>query len=249
MKLQLPDVTLMQADTRNHQLAKLAVDDCLAATDFGDVLILSNKFDELRVPGAQHVLVEDWPDKFGYCRALWHQMPLHVKTSHVLIIQWDSHIIRPDLWRDEFLYYDYIGAPWGYPDRMNVGGSGFSLRSKRLMDHLIEKKHTYPVIMDSEDHLLCRVWRAYIEGTTDFRWAPEDVAFDFSVEENRREHPSFGFHGIFNWPRVLGRERLIERARLARQNPQIRDDIRYVSGNSMFTELLKHAPWLAAELA
>ena len=37
-------------------------------------------------------------------------------------------------WRDEFLEYDYIGAPWNVPagSRNNIGNGGFSLRRKFL---------------------------------------------------------------------------------------------------------------------
>jgi hypothetical protein len=36
----------------------------------------------------------------------------HVATSHVLVIQWDGYVVNADLWDDDFLRYDYIGAPW-----------------------------------------------------------------------------------------------------------------------------------------
>ena len=36
----------------------------------------------------------------------------HVVGSHVLIVQWDGFILRPDLWNPCFLDYDYIGAVW-----------------------------------------------------------------------------------------------------------------------------------------
>ena len=36
----------------------------------------------------------------------------YINSEHVLVIQDDGHIVNPDIWDDNFLDYDYIGAPW-----------------------------------------------------------------------------------------------------------------------------------------
>ncbi len=41
-RLSLPDVTLVMVETREHELARLAILDCLKVAKFGDVLILTN---------------------------------------------------------------------------------------------------------------------------------------------------------------------------------------------------------------
>ncbi len=41
----------------------------------------------------------------------------HVETDYMLIVQGDGFIVNPDAWDDEFLDYDYIGAPWCLPWR------------------------------------------------------------------------------------------------------------------------------------
>jgi len=245
-KLQLPTVTLMQMETNPglHRLAKLALDDCLAVADFGDVLVISDQFNELRTPGANHIRVESWPNKLGYARALWYQMPLEVKTPHVMIIQWDSHIIKPELWRDEFLDYDYIGSPWPLDDGLCVGNSGFSLRSKRLMDFLIENKETYPLTKPSEDAVLSRTYRRAIEKETGFTWAPLTTANHFAHEWNiHLDQNCFGFHSCWGWPYVLDKDRLIDRARLAVESQYIATTV-YINENTMLEELFNSAPWL-----
>ena len=35
----------------------------------------------------------------------------HSDNDFVMVIQEDGHIVNPNLWDDEFLKYDYIGAP------------------------------------------------------------------------------------------------------------------------------------------
>ena len=36
----------------------------------------------------------------------------YIESDFVLIIQDDGHIVNPKMWLDEYLEYDYIGAPW-----------------------------------------------------------------------------------------------------------------------------------------
>ncbi len=246
MKLQLPTVTLVMVESLpgHHQLARLAVQDCLDAADFGDVLIMADQFNELRFPGAKHVLVQNWPEKIGYSRCLWFQMPLYVKTEHVMIIQWDSWITHPQLWKPEFLDYDYIGSPWKFKE-LNVGNSGFSLRSKRLMDCIIKNKERFPLNTDSEDYMLSRIYQPTLKKYFGFEWAPEDLAFQFAVETNTPKgwRNSFGFHGIFAWPYMLEKDRLIERGKLAAKSKYI-NTVVYDTGKTMLDEMLLRCPWL-----
>lgn len=44
----------------------------------------------------------------------------YIETPHVLVVQYDGFILNPDAWTDEFLEYDYVGAPWWYEDEWNV---------------------------------------------------------------------------------------------------------------------------------
>jgi len=268
MKLQLPDVTLLCIETQkhHHQLAKLAIEDCLAAADFGDVVVMSDQFNEIRTPGAHHVRIWEGTDKFsGYSHPFWYIAPLHIKTPQVLNIQWDSWITRPEVWKEEFLNHDYIGAPWlldenhcpveysgpSQIDIMTVGNSGFSLRSRRLMNFLLENKEIYPLIDPAEDYVLSCGYRKPIEAEG-FTWAAPDLALDFSVETVKEYgshnkspggYDGFGFHGIFAWPYVLDKARLIERTKLVAKSNSV-NSIRYVSGRTMLESLVKEAPWL-----
>jgi len=220
------------------------VDDCLAVADFGDVVILSDQFNELRTPGAQHIRVENWKDKIGYCRALWYQVPLFIKTEFMMMIQWDSWIVHPNFWKPEFLSYDYIGAPWTYHDDINVGNSGFSIRSKRLMD-IIKDRDEFPLNDSAEDFMICRSGYRNILAERGITWAPEKLAYDFSIETSCPEgfNKSFGFHGIFLWPYFLEKDRLIERAKLAAKSRYINNTM-YFDGNRMLDEMISRAPWL-----
>ena len=52
-----------------------------------------------------------------------------IKSEHFLIFQTDSCLLKEGV--DEFVHYDYIGAPWPHLNN-KVGNGGFSLRSKEF---------------------------------------------------------------------------------------------------------------------
>lgn len=227
MRLKLPTVTLVMVETREHQLALMAVEECLAKVDFGDVLILTDRpleFSPLTRFGAPLRIhtVEDWPDKLGWSQSWWYDVPPLLRTAHTLNIQWDSWIWKPELWKDEFLRYDYIGAPWWYKDGMNVGNGGFSLVSTRLKRFLRDRRQEFPCTTNADDDLLCRKYRPRLE-EAGFLWAPEYLAHDFAFECCRPNPTSehFGFHACFNFGEVLPYDRLLERARLMMASPYI----------------------------
>src|SRR5262245_49781462 len=119
--LKLPDVTLVLIETRQHELGRLALEDCERLVEFGDVLVFTDRPLQFMDRGRHIIPVPDWPKKIGWSRCYWQEVAPHLITSHALHIQWDSWVVAPEMWRDEFLAYDYIGAPWWYKDGMNVG--------------------------------------------------------------------------------------------------------------------------------
>jgi len=233
-KLQLPDVTLVMIETREHELAALAVSECLDKADFGDVIVLTDhNYPERLVwhrSGVRFHRVPDWPDKVGWARSMWYDVPPLVRTSHMLCIQWDSWIWTPEMWRDEFLGFDYIGAPWWYKDGKNVGNSGFCLKSTRLARYLRDRRDQFPCDTHVEDDLLCRGYRPKLEDRG-FLWAPERIAYDFSYEgcgADSKPTKHFGFHGAFNFGAVLDHDKLLQRARLMIHSPGIGNPDGYI---------------------
>lgn len=229
--LSLPSVTLLLIETRENELANLAVRDCLRRVTFGDVLIFTNApetyvgcptytGEEKNMMEGQRVrvvAVPDWPDKMGWSRWTWQGAAPYVRTTHALCIQWDSWVTEPGMWRPEYLDYDYIGAPWWYKDGMNVGNGGFCLRSTKLMRYLRKHRDRLPCKDALDDDLLCRRYRPTLE-QEGFTWAPEALASDFAFEVQRPSPHShhFGFHACYNFAYGCSgdEERLMERARL-----------------------------------
>jgi predicted O-methyltransferase YrrM len=219
MKLRLPDVTLVMIDTQCHELARLAMEDSLRDIEFGDAVIFSDQ--PIEVAGARWVKVPKWPNIAECSYFMWYELPDHIETKWAINIQWDSWITDPGCWTDEFLQYDYVGAPWWYDDNLNVG-NGCALRSRSLMRFLQGNKERFPLSISQEDHLIGRVYRGALE-EAGFKWPPETLASRFSLECTRPSNDSrhFMFHDSFNFPSVLKGERLAERVRLMRENPNI----------------------------
>jgi uncharacterized protein DUF5672 len=225
--LELPDVTLVSIFNVCHELTSMAIDECLKCVRFGGLLLFSdNPFGRTDVTQIKKFANYDEAERFTNIELL-----NYVKTSHLLYIQWDSWVTNPDQWRKEFLEYDYIGAPWWYKDNYNVGNSGFSLRSKALLDYLASHRDEFPPALP-EDHVLCRDYQPRL--TPRFKWAPDTLAWHFSFERTMLYQPNqtFGYHGVFNWPYVLQGDALKKRVKLARDNP-------YIYGSVGFRDLEK----------
>lgn len=146
----------------------------------------------------------DWTDynKFIICG-------LHdfIDTEYCITVHWDGYGVNPDRWTDEFLDYDYIGAPWPphllkVPDHSRrVGNGGFSLRSKRWLR--VGKEIASSFAGGAEDVFCCQTSIGeYLKRGCHV--APIDVAMRFSIELHIPEYPdwstdqSFGFHGWFS---------------------------------------------------
>lgn len=193
--LNLPNVTLFA--TTPPSLLPLQIRSfniCRAVAQFGDEIM----FTETNV-------LQPWTtvkvDACGGNQASGIQyiklLPSMLKTSHVLIIDWDAWIIHPEMWTNEFLAYDFIGARWPWqPEGRNVGNTGFCLYSKRLLERL----QRMPDLETNEcqDAHLGTVWRPILEAEG-FRFPAGEIADTFSYEHCQPPIKSFGFHALFNF--------------------------------------------------
>jgi len=230
--IDLHQITLVMVATRAHDLSKIAINDCLRQAAFGDVLIYTNDQARVQIPGARYFSVTDWDNKKDAGRFYYSAAAANVETPFGLFIEWDAGIFNPGKWRDDFLAYDYVGAPWNTGDDLKVGNGGFTLMSKRFGDFLCKETLRFPVTTDWD---ICRTHRRGIEAAGGFKWAPYEVAQDFAWELAPRSPNTFGYHGIFNWPDMIGHPETIQRVKL------MVDDT-YLC--TKLAPLFKSAPWL-----
>lgn len=199
--MRLPDVTLCCIDTRDPARALWALQRCMAQIRFAEVLLFTNASLVPSPPADVRIIDVQVETIEAYSSFMLRGLAQHVHTSHLLVAQWDGFVRDAARWDASFLDYDYIGAPWrDVPPERAVGNGGFSLRSRRLLNALLDSdvKITHP-----EDESICLVNRELLERRRGVRIAPLDVARRFSYERVEPTAPTFGFHGLFNFPREL----------------------------------------------
>ncbi len=203
----LPQVTLCCIDTRTPELALYAMRRSMQHLDFGRcVLISTSAARTLPLDGIELVEIPALTSIDDYSRFVLKGLAPHLHTSHMLLIQWDGFVRDAGLWRDEFLDFDYIGAPWVSGELAGqVGNGGFTLRSKRLLDAL--KSERYPA-HNPEDVCLAVTHRAALEAHDDIHFADLATAQTFACERGPWR-AAFGFHAMFNLPHVLTPEDMV----------------------------------------
>lgn len=143
-------------------------------------------------------------------KAVIYELHNYVQTDFALLFHSDGYPINAEAWRDEFLEYDYIGAPWPFPTddysyRTPTGelvrvGNSVSLRSKKLLELPsklgLEWKSYYG--NTNEDGFLC-VHNRDILKQHGCKFAGIDIARYFSREHSIPENEgieTFAFHSI-----------------------------------------------------
>lgn len=193
--LKLPDITLICLTNKDFEGHKRALDKSKEGIEWGAVkLIWDDTIDSIDI----------WNKKVIY------ELHNYVQTDYAMLIHADGYVINPSSWREEFLDYDYIGAPWPLPkdeysyktpagDLVRVGNS-VSIRSKRIMELPsrlgLEWKSYYG--NTNEDGFLCVHNRERLQ-EHGIKFAPLDVAKYFSKEHDIPENQgieTFAFHTV-----------------------------------------------------
>lgn len=211
-KIKLKDVTLLGIDCVDLDRLILAMNICQEKFEFADVKILTSNLSDHKgiVKIGEIKTLED------YSKFVLFELDKYVQTPYVLIVQYDGFILNPEQWTDEFLKYDYVGAPWlvdnffvdhfKFPKELLgktvVGNGGFSLRSKKLISlcaSLVNRE--FFKVHHPEDLAICVYDRKFFEDNG-IKFAPFEVAKKFSFEgefgERKDWDGEFGFHG-FSW--------------------------------------------------
>ena len=216
--INLPDVTLIALTSIKIPQTISALEKSYSGIKFGDVKLVTDKeFCHKNIKREVCPPMNNIDEYNYYC---FVELGKHVDTTHALVIQHDSWILRHWLWDNDWLKWDYLSAPWpivensyiaNNGERVRVGNGGFSLRSKLLMD--IPKINNWGLRSEqgwsNEDGNICCYWRKeFLE--LKIKYAPVEVAARFSFEnetpENREMDDIFGFHKNvrYSWIKELG---------------------------------------------
>ncbi len=216
---QLPNVTLISYDNTDDPSRTLrALEFSSREIQFADVVLVCRN----RPNGSNGTTIQKVHSR-GYAEAMnWEVAGLinYVQTDFALCIHHDGYVINPNAWRDRWLQYDFIGAPWpreahpNHPGKSEfphgrVGNTGFCLKSKAFMQATNELRDLFVKASKrpdqygqqySGDAFCCQHQRPALEqrGIT---FAPVEVAAAFAWESNIEEVPgdrpnAFGFHNF-----------------------------------------------------
>ncbi len=180
---------------------------------FKTIIFSSKKINlKLKYKNIIHTRINPINSLKDYSNFIIYNLHKYIDTSHVLIVQWDGFVIKSKKWKNDFMNYDYIGAPFiprgndfNYCRDINgnffsVGNGGFSIRSKRLLEapNKFNLKDNFRYTKNHEDGFFCVLHRIFLE-SKGYTWAPLEIAQDFSIEspQNIQEliDLPFGFHG------------------------------------------------------
>lgn len=201
--LTLPQVTLWtcvcSTDVKYYIRVLAVLRYCQKLVKFGRTILFAHlplpeggKFDGdlIQIP---HMGLEQYGIWTNRCLAPY------INTTHAMQVHEDGFLTNPELWKDEFLDYDYLGAPWS--DGV-VGNGGFCLQSKKMLNEIqklpFAERLTKPY--DSQNYLpsdvfACRAHRKELESKR-IKFAPRHLAMEFSTEQiGSGKWPSVGFHG------------------------------------------------------
>lgn len=205
----LNNITLFGLDCVNIDRLHKAAEICLASFSFSEIKLLTS------IPNnySNTILINPINSIRDYSKFMLKELNNYIDTEFVLIIQYDGFILNPHAWDDQYLNYDYIGAPLSVDDKLVVGNGGFSLRSKKLLE-LLQKDHNIMIeetpshkYAENEDWIISVILRDYLE-KNNIKFAPVPLAHKFSFEKNKeygaKWDNQFGFHGlkwtdISNW--------------------------------------------------
>jgi hypothetical protein len=204
----LPNVTLVGIDCIDVSRIIKALDISSNSIAFADVKLLTS----LPTEDSRKVEIPHLGNTEAYSEFCIRDLKNYVDTDFVLIVQYDGFVLNPSSWTDEFLNYDYIGAPWFVQDdiwfthfkfprelfgKTVVGNGGFCLRSKKFLETssrlagegLFSK-------YQPEDVVMC-VWDRKIMEDAGIKFAPVEVALKFSIEGMDHVYDKqFGFHHL-----------------------------------------------------
>jgi len=209
-KLKLKDVTLLAVASTEIDMTQLSMRISYQNIDFSSIKLLSSALPKKTYPEIEYISIPQMTF-IDYNRLIIEDLHKYFKTSHCLIVQADSFVVDSDLWKEEFLKFDYIGGPWPNKIQVNpnlllnleknpVGNGGFSLRSRKLVE--ASAKINYDSLkfpMKAEDVIICHfLYEEMIN--SGIRFAPAELAAKFSMENvshlyGQDVNNVFGFHG------------------------------------------------------
>jgi hypothetical protein len=169
-----------------HKLVKFF--DTIYLTDASVSDQYARKIEARNIPSKkdyQYFMVNDVPS------LILDNIPISF-NGHFLFINWDGFIINVDAWTDEFLDYDYIGAPWPWFNHL-CGNGGFCLKSKKFLS--IQKQYCNNFYCNENEDVILGLKLRKVFESFGCKYADSTIGYKFSTEVGDIvKNNSFGFH-------------------------------------------------------
>ena len=207
--LKLPCVTLVAMTSVNVPATIKALLYSTKQIEFGRTLLISHEKPAKLPQKINFAFTKGIINNIDkWCYEIIYELHKYIYTDYALLIHSDGFVVNPSKWNNQFLKYDYIGAPFPLPQDsysyrdlygniIRVGNS-VSLRSRKILklptdlNLRWERHHGY----FHEDGFLCCKNKHILE-KNGIKFAPIEVAKNFSHEamipEIKRIKP-FAFH-------------------------------------------------------
>jgi len=219
--INLSDVTIVSVNTRDPINSIKAIERSSKHIKFAKHLLITDEFVNHDFINCK--IINKIVSLAEYSKFCVKQLHEYIDTNFCLIVQPDGFVTNPLMWTDEFLKYDYIGAPWdillsqrALSESLNthisdlskvpiiVGNGGFSLRSKKLLNLCSELDYVNPNI--PEDNFICLTNREILKNKG-IKFAPVSLACRFAIErpldlnwKHVNMESYFGVHGYKQLP-------------------------------------------------
>lgn len=189
--INLNDVSLVAVATKEVEETLEAIRYSLKNVSFDKVMLFAHFNPAPMAMDYEFIQIEPFSSVEEWGKYIIYELYKYISTKHIILIHADGFIVNPESLNDEWLKYDYIGAPWAIPSdnfscRDYYGniirqGNSVSLRSYKMPTEL-----NIPWEADAgyfhEDGFLCAVKR-HILVKNGIEFAPFEVACRFSHEK------------------------------------------------------------------
>lgn len=149
-KLLLPNVTLAAMTSVKVRQTIKALKYSMRGIEFGQVILITHKKPLFLPSKIQYRYIPQIKDINAFNYNMIYEMYKYIDTEFVLLVHYDGFVVNPEMWRKEFLDYDYIGSPWPLPKddfsyRDYYGnicrvGNSVSIRSKKILEFPVKAK-------------------------------------------------------------------------------------------------------------
>ena len=208
-KLNLNNVSLVAVTTNDDEKATIkALNYSSKDINFKKKILFTDKT-TFKDGNIEFQIINKLPNVSEWGKFIVFELYKYIQTDYIILIHSDGFVVNAESWINDFLKYDYIGAPWRIPrdsfsyrdkngNLVRVGNS-VSLRSKKLLEmpkKIGLKWENFDRGFEHEDGFICVQNRLDLI-RNGIVFPPIDIACKFGREYHLPEHINlkpFSFH-------------------------------------------------------